>query len=184
VWSVPRPATSPEKARLELFRRYLHVFGPSTPASFATWAGISPKGADGAFDAMATQLVPVRTPMGDAWLLARDEETLRAPAEPPASARLLPSGDPYYLLQGRDRQLLVPNAKRRAELWTSRVWPGAVSIEGEVAGTWRRSQHVVRVDPWRRLTTAERETIEEEAASLPLPDLRRPIVVRWEGAEA
>jgi hypothetical protein len=184
VWSVPKPATKPWKARLELARRYLHVLGPSTPASFATWAGVSAKGADGAFEAIAGALVPVRTPIGDAWMLARDEETLRAPAAPPAAARLLPSGDAYYLLQGRDRELLVPNAKRRAELWTSRVWPGAVLIEGEVAGTWRRSQHVVRVGAWRRLTAAEREAIEEEAASLPLPDVRRPMVVRWEGAEA
>jgi hypothetical protein len=51
-----------------------------------------------------------------------------------------------------------------------------------VAGTWRRAQHVVTVDAWRRLTTAERNAIEEEATSLPLPDLRRPVVVHWEGA--
>jgi hypothetical protein len=182
VWSVPKPATKPWKARLELLRRYLRVLGPSTAASFATWAGVSAKGGDGAFEAIAGALVPVRTPIGDAWLLARDEETLRAPAPPPAAARLLPSGDTYYLLQGRDRELLVPNAKRRAELWTSRVWPGAVLLAGEVAGTWRRAQHVVTVDAWRRLTTAERDAIEEEAVSLPLPDLRRPVVVRWEGA--
>jgi hypothetical protein len=182
VWSVPKPATKPWKARLELARRYLHVFGPSTPASFASWAGISAKGADGAFEAIAGELVPLRTPIGDAWLLARDEESLRAPATPPAAVRLLPSGDTYFLLQGRDRELLVPNAKRRGQLWTSRVWPGAVLVAGHVSGTWRRAQHVVTVDAWRRFTTAERAAIEEEATELPLPDLRRPVVVRWGGA--
>ena len=42
VWTVPPPATDPGRARLELARRYLHVFGPATPASFARWAGIAP----------------------------------------------------------------------------------------------------------------------------------------------
>src|SRR5688572_3855191 len=31
VWTVPPPAIDPRDARLELARRYLHVFGPTTP---------------------------------------------------------------------------------------------------------------------------------------------------------
>jgi hypothetical protein len=42
IWTVPRPEVDPLAARRELARRYLHVFGPTTPASFATWAGIGP----------------------------------------------------------------------------------------------------------------------------------------------
>src|SRR3954469_19452789 len=37
VWTVPAPDVSPHDAQLELARRYLHVFGPSTAASFAKW---------------------------------------------------------------------------------------------------------------------------------------------------
>src|SRR6478735_7011195 len=44
LWCVPPPKITPEEARLELARRYLHVFGPTTPASFARWAGITPRG--------------------------------------------------------------------------------------------------------------------------------------------
>ena len=40
---------------------------------------------------------------------------------------------------------------------------------------------MVAVDAWRRLTTRERDAIEAEAISLPLPDLRGPIRLRWEG---
>ena len=40
VWSVPAPDMEPLPARLEMARRYLHVFGPSTAAAFAKWAGI------------------------------------------------------------------------------------------------------------------------------------------------
>ena len=113
--------------------------------------------------------MPVRTPIGDGWILAADEATFRAPPIPAAPARLLPSGDTFFLLQGADRELLVPDADRRAMLWTPRVWPGAVLVAGEVVGTWRRSQAVVTVEPWQKLTAAQRHAIEEEAASLPLP---------------
>src|SRR6267143_1724543 len=38
VWTVPPPEMDPWQARRELARRYLHIFGPATPASFARWA--------------------------------------------------------------------------------------------------------------------------------------------------
>ena len=184
IWTVPAPGISATEARLELARRFLHVFGPTSPASFAKWAGIGPGPARDAFDQLAASLVPVRTPIGDGWILDSDETRLRAaaePAAPAAPARLLPSGDPYNLLWGTDRELLVADAGRRDQLWTSRVWPGAVLVDGEVVGTWRRDAAMVAVDAWRRLTTRERDAIEAEAISLPLPDLRGPIRLRWEG---
>ena len=39
VWTVPPAGDDPFKARLELARRHLHVFGPTTPEAFARWAG-------------------------------------------------------------------------------------------------------------------------------------------------
>ena len=179
VWTVPPPAIDPADARNELVRRYLHVFGPGTPDAFAEWAGIPAASAHGAFAALGPSLVPVRTPIGDGWILAADEATFRAPPIPAAPARLLPSGDTFFLLQGADRELLVPDADQRATLWTPRVWPGAVLVAGEVAGTWRRAQTVVTVDPWQKLTAAQRHAIEEEAASMPLPGVSGPIRVRW-----
>jgi hypothetical protein len=122
----------------------------------------------------------VRTPIGDAWVLASDEEGLRASTATPAPARLLPSGDAYFLLQGADREILVPDARRRSELWTSRVWPGAVLVDGEVVGTWRRADAVVAVHAWRRLTRAQRNAVEAEASSFPLPGIEGTIGVRWE----
>jgi hypothetical protein len=99
---------------------------------------------------------------------------------PPAPARLLPSGDAFFLLWGRDRELLVADGRRRGALWTSRVWPGALLVEGEVAGTWRRAQADLSIESWRRLSRAERDAVEAEAAGLPLPGLDSPIAVRWE----
>jgi hypothetical protein len=180
VWTVPAPVMESQKARLELARRYLHIFGPTTAASFADWAGIQPPDAHSALEALGTELTPVRTPVGSAWILAADEAALRARSRPPAAlARLLPSGDTYYLLWGVDRKLLVPEAKRRAALWTTRVWPGALLVNGEIVGIWRRSSGDVWIEAWRRLSSPERKAAEEEAVSLPLPGLNKPIAVHW-----
>jgi len=181
IWTVPRPDIDPLEARLELARRFAHVFGPTTPAAFADWAGIAPAAGRAAFESLGGTLTPVRTPIGDGWILARDEQSYRAAPGPAAAARLLPSGDAYFLLQGADRDLLVPEADRRPALWTPRVWPGAVLVGGEVVGTWRRSDVRVTIQSWRQLARAEREAVEAEAESLPLPGLRSPIVLRWDG---
>ena len=180
VWTVPRPEVDPRDARLELARRYVHVFGPATAEAFAQWAGISPQRGVAAFDGLRKWLTPVRTPVGDSWILTSDEPTLRAAPRPAASARLLPSGDAYFLLQGRDRELLVRDASRRRALWTSRVWPGAVLVDGEIVGTWRRALGTVTIQAWRRLSRGARDAVEAEAASLPLPDVQGRFVVRWE----
>jgi hypothetical protein len=180
VWTVPPPEMDPREARLELARRYLHIFGPTTPEAFAQWAGIAPRRSVAVFDALGKSLAPVRTPVGEAWILTRDEPTFEAVSESVAPARLLPSGDAYFLLQRDDRKLLVPDAGRRRELWTPRVWPGALLVEGELVGTWRRAQTTVTVKTWRRLSRAAREAVEAEAESLPLPGIRGQIVVRWD----
>ncbi len=179
VWTVPRPEIDPFEARVELARRYLHVSGPATADAFSKWAGVKPRRGRAAFDALATSLIPVQTPVGGALILATDELSFTAPPRPASGARLLPSGDAFFLFWGADRELLVPEANLRNTLWTTRVWPGAVLLDGDIVGTWRRAEHDLSIQPWRRLSPAERETVEAEAASLPLPDLRRPIQVSW-----
>lgn len=180
IWTVPRPAVDAETGRLELARRYLHVFGPTTAEAFAQWAAITSRRAAETFGRLRRSLAPVRTPVGEGWILARDEPTYRAAPRPAAPARLLPSGDAYFLLQGGDRALLVPDVARRSALWTARVWPGAVLVDGEIVGTWRRTLGVVTIQPWRRLTRAARDAVAAEAASLPLPDLQREVSIRWD----
>ncbi len=202
IWTVPAPSVDRCDARLELARRYLHVLGPGTPATFAEWAGIKPAGARTAFASLTASVMPVRTPIGDGWILAEDEQSFRGgvaagtvaggtiaagtiaggtiAAGTIAGARLLPSGDAYFLFHGgRDRELLVPEAERRRELWTSAVWPGALLVGNEVVGTWRRAGRAVTIRTWRPLSDLEREAVEREAASLPLPGVREPAFVSW-----
>ena len=110
-----------------------------------------------AFEGLAGTLIPVSTPIGSAWAFASDEPELLVRPRTVAPARLLPSGDAYFLLQGPIGSS-GPRRDRRRELWTPRVRPGAVLVEGEIVGTWRRAQ--------------ERMTIQDLAASL-APGARR-----------
>jgi hypothetical protein len=184
VWIVPAPEMSPREARLELARRYLHSYGPTTPESLGQWAGMGTPPAVAAFEALGQSLAPVRTPIGEAWLLSSDEDVVRAEHGPAAAARLLPSGDSFFLLQGADRALLIPDVDRQRELWTPRVWPGALLVDGEIAGTWRRAGAVLTVQRWRPLSGTERDAVEAEAASLPLPGIPGPVAVRWDEGNA
>jgi hypothetical protein len=179
VWTVAAAEIDPADARRELARRYLHVFGPARAEGFARWAGISRRAASDAFASLEASLLPVRSPLGDEWLLAEDEPAILAGETVTAAARLLPSGDPYWLLDGAERKLLVPDEDQRQRLWTPRVWPGALLVEGEIRGTWRRVHHTVRIDAWARLSRGARGAIEAEARSLPLPGVDRPIEVVW-----
>jgi hypothetical protein len=180
VWTVPPPAVDPRDARLELARRYLHIYGPAMPEGFARWVGIGPRHGVAAFEALRRSLTPAQTPVGDAWILTRDEPTFHAATGPVAPARLLPSGDAYLLLQGPDRELLVPDTDRRRALWTPRVWPGGLLVDGEIVGTWRRADTAVTVQPWRPLSRAERDAVAAEVESLPLPGIQGRIVVHWD----
>jgi hypothetical protein len=181
VWTVPSPGIGPAEATLELARRYLHVFGPATLEGFGKWAGIGVRKAVRAFDDLRSELIPVQTPSGDARMLGRDEPTIREAPAAAAPARLLPSGDAYTLgITSEDRALLVPDAELRRELWTPRVWPGALLVAGQILGTWRRAKGRVTVQTWQRLSRATREAVVAEAESLPLPDMTGRIVVHWE----
>ncbi len=91
-----------------------------------------------------------------------------------------PRGDASFLLWGAERELLVEDPRHRDALWTSRVWPGAVLVQGEIVGTWRRAQHAVTGQSWSRLSYAAKPAVESKARSLPLPDLDRPIPLDWD----
>jgi DNA glycosylase AlkZ-like len=180
VWTVVAAEVEPADARRELARRYLRVFGPATADGFARWAGISRRSATDAFASLGGSLLPVRSPLGDEWLLAEDEPEFRAAETAAAPARLLPSGDAYFLLNGAERELLIPREDQQQRLWTPRVWPGALLVEGVIRGTWRRAQHTVRIDAWARLSRGARNAIEAEANALPLPGVDRPIELVWD----
>jgi hypothetical protein len=180
VWTVPPPTIDEAEATCELARRFLHVFGPSESEAFASWAGISDSKAARVFTELEPELLPVRGPLGEARVLAVDEASIRAPVAPTKGVRFLPSGDAFTLgVTPAERALLVPNAKHRGELWTPRVWPGALLVDGEIVGTWRRAKRVLTIETWKKLSPAARDAVAAEADTLPLPDPGEGMTVHW-----
>lgn len=179
VRTVPAPEDDPVDARRELVRRFLHVFGPATAEDFGAWAGIRRPDAVAVFEQLTGSMTPVATPIGALWMLDSDVEALRTAPDPEAAVRLLPSGDAYFLLQGDQRRLLIPDADRRQLLWTSRVWPGAVLADGEIVGTWRRAKDTVTVQAWGDLGRTLQDRIAAEADALPIPENNGRMTVVW-----
>ena len=86
----------------------------------------------------------------------------------------------YFLFQRPDeRMLLVEDTVHRGRLWTSRVWPGALLVDGAIVGTWRRADALVSIETWRRLSRTERQAVEAEIAALPIPGLVGRMEPRW-----
>jgi hypothetical protein len=80
----------------------------------------------------------------------------------------------------RDRELLTTDPDRRKALWPRIGRPGALLVDGEIRGTWRRAKHTVRVDAWARLSRRVRQAVEAEASTLPLPGMERTTEVVWD----
>ncbi|MGY1750221.1 DNA glycosylase AlkZ-like family protein [Modestobacter sp. SYSU DS0511] len=149
--------------RLDVVRGHLRLYRPATPQHVAAHldAPVAAVRARWPDDAVEVTVDGERR-----WLLAADLPA--AAAEPAPVVRLLAPYDPW--LQLRDRSLLVPDRARAKELWPVLGRPGAVLVDGEVAGVWRpRSSGrrlTVRVQPWQALPPAVRRRLAEESERL------------------
>jgi len=158
----PKPAAEvPE--RFDVIRACLRLLGPATPKHVADY-----------LDAPVTEVrarwpadaVEVRVGDENRWLLAGDAEA--AAAGPVRVTRLLGPFDLF--LQARDRPLLVAEPARAKTLWPALGRPGAVLVDGRIAGTWRpRSSGGklrLAVELWAAATAATRRAIEQQAERL------------------
>ena len=119
-------------AAAEAVRRFLAFYGPSTVGDFAGWAGLAKPHARRLWESV--DLKEVRVGGTAAWLLPGDVASL---ASPPGAegVRLLPPVDPY--LQLPNRRLLTPDPEVRKRLFRPVAGPGAVLVDGRLAGLWR-----------------------------------------------
>lgn len=154
---LPTPrhrAKQVEEPRLELLRAYLRVNGPTTRTTFRDWAGMDTGTVAGLWQGL--ELVKVTV---DGRRLEAPEAVLDAVLAAEGVV-LVPPHDPY--LRQVDRTLLVPDSARRREVWRALSPPGALLVDGEVAGTWRykRSAGELTVTPFEKLS---REAVEKSA---------------------
>jgi hypothetical protein len=148
----------------DLITTYLRLLGPATPLEVGKYLGSSTAEMKKVWP--TDRLAEVTVGGRKAWLPADAVSGLRS-AKPAAGLRFVPPMD--ALLQARDRDLLVPDRAHQKEVWRVLGNPGALLVDGEVAGVWRakmsgRKRVDLTVTPFVELTTKHRKKIEEESA--------------------
>jgi Winged helix DNA-binding domain len=154
---APDPMAAPES--LQPIRNYLRFLGPATPNDVAAFLD-SPVAEIKAH--WPQDAVEVSVDGRQSWILGDvgdiDHSLLR----------LLGGFDLF--LQGKDRDLIVPDTSKHKELWPILGRPGAVLSGSEIVGTWRPKtadkQFTLRLKPWTSLSKPDRKRLELEAERL------------------
>jgi hypothetical protein len=158
-YRMGKPGRAPRAS--EAVRRFLHFYGPATPADFGEWAGLAKPHARRLWDEAADELAEVRVGRGTSWVVQEDLEALESPPEA-QGIRLIPPGDPY--LQKPNRALLAPDAELRKRLFRPVASPGVVLRDGRLAGLWRvRAKGRKAELSVEKLGRLARRELEEEA---------------------
>jgi hypothetical protein len=143
-----------DAARRELVRRFLRYAGPTNRDGLASWLGLSPAAAR-RWWALA-DVVPVSVE-GQRLFLHPDDLAAARSAPHAEGLWLLPPNDP--VLELSDRELLVPNPADRKRVWRATANPGALLVNGAVAGTWRRRGGTVTVTAFGSLSATHRRQL-------------------------
>jgi DNA glycosylase AlkZ-like len=156
---APDPMAAPES--LQPIRNYLRFLGPATPNDVAAFLD-SPVAEIKAHWPADTVEVSVDGRQG--WILGE----VAGIEDDPELLRLLGGFDLF--LQGKDRDLIVPDTSKHKALWPILGRPGAILSGTEVAGAWRpktTGKHfTLRVDLWNTLSKPNRKRLELEAERL------------------
>ena len=157
--------------RFDVVRNHLRFYGPARMSDVAKFVDALQKEVkahwpDDAVEVGVAGVEPAGRP--EPWFVLKGDLDELGGGGGERSVLLLGSHDPY--LQGRDRELLVPDANRRKELWRTIGRAGAILRDGEVAGLWRPRTSgrrlTIRLEPWTRLTKADRTAVDEQAERL------------------
>jgi hypothetical protein len=184
TWLAPVPGSPGVPAAAagtaDLIAAYLRVLGPATPTEAAKFLDTSTTAARPAWPG---GLVEVSVDGRRTWLPADRVDALRT-APRPDLVRLVPPSDPY--LQARDRDLLVPDRARQKEVWRILGNPGALLVDGEVAGTWRPKKSGARLEltivPFERVPARVRTAVAAEAERVAQVRGAKDLRVHWPSA--
>jgi uncharacterized protein YcaQ len=169
-WLGPWQPADQDEAVRAVTRRYLAAYGPANREALARWFGMpSPAQAGRWLKGLGDEAVTVQLDGEELVMLAEDVAEAAA-AEPAGGVRLLPAFDHYVVAAPRDRDAVLPAAQRsrvyRPQGWLSPV----LLVDGRMTGIWSHERKgdrlVVQVEPFARLTRAERAGAEAEAHAL------------------
>jgi hypothetical protein len=169
-WVETWQEMDPRESLLEICRRYIGTYGPTTHSDFARWFAITPDAAREVFDSIKGELEEVKVERRRAWILAADAGASWEPVE--GSLRLVPQYD-CYVLDSYPRAHIVPEEFKRFIGGLSRAsYDGAVGfslllIDGIVSGIWQRRKRGKRLDitvsPVVELSDRHRDQLNVEA---------------------
>jgi winged helix DNA-binding protein len=151
-WQAP----DPHQAQLEACRRYLAAYGPARRHELEHWLSWKVD----VWDELELEEVDVE------GYRTYVRPGMEFPGEPPRGVRLLSHYD-VYMIGCHPRDRLIPEQQERIFLRGAGPNP-ALLVDGRVAGVWTREQRgrrtTIRVEPFRRLTKAQRTELEDDAA--------------------
>lgn len=175
VREVPRPEIDLDEARKELCRRHVHRFAPTSPRTFAWWAGLPPADALEIWNSLSDELLEVDFDGTPAWILRSDEDRL-AGTPPPVGTRFLVAPDLRLLGQDRHARFIAPG-KRRLTPASDSFHPNAILIDGRIVGAWGRRAGRVTIKLSTPLTASQHDALAAEVSTFPLPN---PTITRCE----
>ena len=143
---------------VSLAGRYLAGRGPATDRDFAWWAGLTLRDARRAFEALRPGLHLLHA--GDTEYAVAGHQI---PGRGPNGAAALLSIYDEYLSSYRSRGMIVAPEDGARLVGKGNALAWVLVLDGRIAGTWRRVVERagirVELEPFRRLTPAERQAV-------------------------
>ncbi|WP_020109597.1 DNA glycosylase AlkZ-like family protein [Nocardia sp. 348MFTsu5.1] len=151
-------------ARFDVIRNHLRFYGAATPKQVASFLDAPVQDVKAHWPSDVT---PVTVEGETRSALTEYVDVLTDPPKP-TGVFLLGPYDP--LLQTRDRDLLIPDARIRKTIWPALGRPGVIFSNAEPIGTWRPAKAGkklnINIELWTRQTAAVSGAIKEQAQQL------------------
>lgn len=158
-WAPDQVQRDTADAMRELALRFVRSHGPVTHQDLARWAGVGAREARAAIVANDDAVEPVEADGTSMWQLRG------ADAGPVPDVVVLPGFD-EFILGYKDRSAVLPDAHRqRIVPGNNGVFRATVVVDGQVAGTWRRTRRanadLIDIDVFETMPRRVRDRVTE-----------------------